>query len=201
MLCAIPSREISPGTKLGTTVIVADGENVHRPELPFPINWHGVEEALTKIFAAGVISKTFVGAYYHDDPRYNSFLFTVMAAGWEVVKRPRLALRSSPGTNGNLDDLIIAHMLWECAKYGEGVDSLVLMSGDGDFVPYVTFLREKGIKVYVMAWPESVSADLIHAATGFLPINHPSVADMLRWTAGTAVEGGPTHNDSTSSIR
>ena len=47
-------------------------------------------------------------------------------------------------------------------------DILVLVSGDQDFAPVVIKLRERGIRVEVAAFPETISRVLLDAASGYI---------------------------------
>ena len=48
------------------------------------------------------------------------------------------------------------------------LDSVILVSGDGDYVPMVTYLREnKGCQVEVIAFGKTTSSKLIEAADDF----------------------------------
>ncbi|MDX1607938.1 MAG: NYN domain-containing protein [Candidatus Spechtbacterales bacterium] len=50
------------------------------------------------------------------------------------------------------------------------VDVIILMSGDGDFVPLVEYLKNKGTQVEVMAFGKSASTKLREAADGFIDL-------------------------------
>jgi len=57
-------------------------------------------------------------------------------------------------------------------KIADRIDSVVLVTGDGDFVPLVTFLREnKGCMVEVMAFSQSASSKLIEVADDFIDLS------------------------------
>ena len=50
------------------------------------------------------------------------------------------------------------------------VDVIVLISGDGDFVPLVEFLKNQGRQVEVLAFKKSTSSRLIQAADDFIDL-------------------------------
>lgn len=59
----------------------------------------------------------------------------------------------------------------DAVKFGHRIDALVLMSGDGDFVPLIDFLHEmQGIQVEVAAFGRSSSQKLKETADDFLDI-------------------------------
>ena len=55
---------------------------------------------------------------------------------------------------------------------GEKVDSIVLVTGDGDFKPLVQYLKlTKGVHVEVMAFSETTSAKILEVANEFLDLS------------------------------
>jgi len=60
----------------------------------------------------------------------------------------------------------------DAIKLADKVDVIVLVTGDGDFVPLVRFLQEnKGCQVEVMAFQESSSAKLVEEADDFADLS------------------------------
>ena len=56
----------------------------------------------------------------------------------------------------------------DAIKMADKLDSVILVSGDGDYVPMVTYLREnKGCQVEVIAFGKTTSSKLIEAADDF----------------------------------
>ncbi|MBU1179457.1 NYN domain-containing protein [Patescibacteria group bacterium] len=53
----------------------------------------------------------------------------------------------------------------------EKVDSIILVSGDGDFTPLIQYLKMKGVHVEVMAFNETASAKIIEATDEFLDLS------------------------------
>lgn len=49
-------------------------------------------------------------------------------------------------------------------------DIILLISGDGDFVPLVNWLRFRGIRVEVASTPNSISQDLREAVNGYIDL-------------------------------
>jgi len=56
------------------------------------------------------------------------------------------------------------------AAYQAKPDTIILASGDSDFVPLVLELRKLGIRVEVAAFTENVSRDLITKSSGFIDL-------------------------------
>ncbi len=64
---------------------------------------------------------------------------------------------------------------------GDKVDSIILVSGDGDFVPLIQYLKMvKAIHVEVMAFKETTSAKTIEVADAFTDLS----ADKARYLIG-----------------
>jgi len=60
----------------------------------------------------------------------------------------------------------------DAIKLAEKLDTVVLITGDGDFVPLVNYLKEnKGCRVEIMAFQETTSAKLIEAADEFINLS------------------------------
>ncbi len=56
----------------------------------------------------------------------------------------------------------------DAVRLAESLDAVVLVTGDGDFVPLVEYLKfNKGLQVEVMAFDKSASAKLIEAVDDF----------------------------------
>lgn len=59
----------------------------------------------------------------------------------------------------------------DAVKLSPQLDALVLVSGDGDFVPLVNYLKSQGRQVEVMAFAKSASAKLEEAADDFIDLS------------------------------
>jgi uncharacterized protein (TIGR00288 family) len=60
----------------------------------------------------------------------------------------------------------------DTVKLADKLDVIVLVTGDGDFVPLVNYLKEnKGCRVEVMAFQETASAKLIEVADEFIDLS------------------------------
>ncbi|EKE14173.1 MAG: hypothetical protein ACD_12C00642G0003 [uncultured bacterium] len=59
-------------------------------------------------------------------------------------------------------------MAIDAVKLADRLDSIILVTGDGDFIPLITYLKEnKGCQVEVMAFGESASGKLKEVADDF----------------------------------
>ena len=61
----------------------------------------------------------------------------------------------------------------DAIKTSPRVDVTVLVSGDGDYVPLVEYLKNHGIRVEVMAFGKSTSTRLREAADEFIDLSEP----------------------------
>mgnify|MGYP001573244866 CR=1 FL=1 len=69
----------------------------------------------------------------------------------------------------------------DAVKLGKKIDALVLMSGDGDFLPLITYLHEvNGIQVEVVAFARSSSQRLKEEADDFVDIGSDSRKYLMR---------------------
>jgi uncharacterized LabA/DUF88 family protein len=60
----------------------------------------------------------------------------------------------------------------DAIKLADKLDVIVLVSGDGDYVPLVVYLKEnKGCRVEVMAFSETTSTKLIEAADVYIDLS------------------------------
>ncbi|MFA5130734.1 MAG: NYN domain-containing protein [Patescibacteria group bacterium] len=63
----------------------------------------------------------------------------------------------------------------DAVKFSDKVDVVILVSGDGDFVPLVQYLQNKGVAVEVAAFGESTSKQLKDVVDDYFDISqHPT---------------------------
>lgn len=69
----------------------------------------------------------------------------------------------------------------DAIKLGKKIDALVLMSGDGDFVPLIQNLREvEGLQIEVMAFDRSASQKLKDATDDFIDLGAEPKKYLMR---------------------
>jgi uncharacterized LabA/DUF88 family protein len=71
-------------------------------------------------------------------------------------------------------------MTIDAVKLAEKVDALILMTGDGDFVPCVEYLQARGVVVEVIAFAKSSSSELKGACDMFYDIAEEADQFLLR---------------------
>lgn len=60
----------------------------------------------------------------------------------------------------------------DAIKLADKLDTIVLVTGDGDFLPFVNYLKEnKGCRVEIIAFKETASTKLIEAADEFIDLS------------------------------
>jgi uncharacterized LabA/DUF88 family protein len=60
------------------------------------------------------------------------------------------------------------------------VDTLALVSGDGDFIALVEYLKNQGKRVEVMAFGRSASSRLKESADEFIDLGNPPAKYLLK---------------------
>jgi uncharacterized LabA/DUF88 family protein len=72
----------------------------------------------------------------------------------------------------------------DAVKSSSKLDAVVLITGDGDFVPLVEYLQNVGCQVEVSSFGKSTSAKLIEAADHFIDLDDSSSKYLLRSGGG-----------------
>jgi hypothetical protein len=80
----------------------------------------------------------------------------------------------------------------DALQMAEKLDAIVLMTGDGDFVPLVDTLKAKGCRVEIVSFDGSTSGELIKAADQFIPIHESWIFKEKKFdTAGDSTAAAP----------
>ncbi|ENM5882499.1 NYN domain-containing protein [Vibrio metoecus] len=115
--------------------------------------------AVVKANAYAIVSK---------DPQQRQFHHILRGIGFEVMLKPFIQ-RSDGSAKGDWD-VGIALDGYELAQE---VNTVVLVSGDGDFEPLVTRIQQRfQVKVEVYGVPKLTAQHLIDVASQFHPIEH-----------------------------
>lgn len=102
-------------------------------------------------------------------PEEQTFFDALSKAGFEV-KAKDLQVFFGGIKKGDWDVGITMDMIKQMTK----LDSIVLASGDGDYVPLVEYLKNFGLRVEVIAFGKSASSKLIEAADDFIDMDQGS---------------------------
>jgi uncharacterized LabA/DUF88 family protein len=95
----------------------------------------------------------------------SNFIHLLQMKAYEVKRKP-LKIRSDRTAKGNWD----LEMALDALTTAEHLDVVVLVTGDGDFVPLVRQLKLNGLRVEVFGFTPSTAPDLREAADKFVPI-------------------------------
>lgn len=79
----------------------------------------------------------------------------------------------------------------DAVKMADRLDTVILVSGDGDYIPLVNYLKEnKGCRIEIMSFKETTSSKLIEAADDFLDLSSQKRKFLIRKYDGTERNGG-----------
>ncbi len=101
-----------------------------------------------------------------DDSKENDFFNALNNAGFEV-KEKNLQVFLGGAKKGDWD----IGIAMDAIRLGHKVDSIILVSGDGDFKPVVNYLQQSlGCLVEVVAFKKTANKELIEIADDFINI-------------------------------
>ncbi len=95
----------------------------------------------------------------------DAFLEALKRAGYEIKIR-ELTVRDDGTARGDWDVGITIDAMSMARK----LDTVILVTGDGDFVPLVDSLKGHGCRVEIVSFEQSTSNDLLRSCHDFLPI-------------------------------
>jgi uncharacterized LabA/DUF88 family protein len=99
------------------------------------------------------------------DSDQTGFIEALQSVGYEIRSK-ELRIRLDGTAKGDWDMGIAIDALAIAPK----LDVVVLVSGDGDFVPLVEMLKAQGCKVEVMSFEKSSAVELIDSASEYIAI-------------------------------
>ncbi|MFN8588692.1 MAG: NYN domain-containing protein [Candidatus Eisenbacteria bacterium] len=143
--------------------LFVDGENLYgySRSLDTPHSMH-YDALLAYAARLGALehSAFYLGAALPSDT-VNRFMLALKRQGWTRVKL-RLRRPLADGRQKSCCDMIITMEAWEAALSGR-YDKVVFVTGDGDFVPVLERMSERGIEVHVIG-PDARSAPELFVA-------------------------------------
>jgi uncharacterized LabA/DUF88 family protein len=95
-----------------------------------------------------------------------SFLDLLKGSGYEV-KSKDLKIRADKSSKGDWDMGIAIDSI----SLSEKIDVLVLVSGDGDYVDLLNYLKSRGVKIEVISFPKSTAQELIDTASEYIALD------------------------------
>jgi uncharacterized LabA/DUF88 family protein len=133
-------------------------------------NIHGRRVNFKEILSAGVGNRELVRAFAYvvrtETEEEKQFFEVLHKMGIEIrVKDLQIFFGGAKKADWDVGIAI------DGIRLSERVDVIILMSGDGDFIPFVEYLKNKGTQVEVMAFGESTSSGLREAADDFIDLS------------------------------
>lgn len=134
-------------------------------------NIHGTRVNFGKILEEALADRSLVRAIAYvikaDSPDEQKFFEALDKQGFEV-KMKDLQVFPGGAKKGDWDVGITI----DAVRMSDRLDTIVLVAGDGDYIPLVKYLQEaKGCRVEVMAFQESTSMKLREAADQFIDLS------------------------------
>ena len=134
-------------------------------------NIHGTRVNFGKILEDAVGDRQLVRAFAYvikaDTPEEQKFFEALDKQGFEV-KMKDLQIFPGGAKKGDWDVGITV----DAIRLAERLDTIVLVAGDGDYIPLVKYLQDAtGAKVEVMAFQESTSSKLREVADKFTDLS------------------------------
>lgn len=109
---------------------------------------------------------------YSLDGKHKFYTYLKKALGFNVVKKElkRISVRDEDGDTiqekGNMDVEMTIDAVHNVGKY----DTALFFTGDSDFMPLVTYIRNKSKKVYIFSSKNNVSQELRTGADGYIDV-------------------------------
>lgn len=136
-------------------------------------NLYNSKVNFAKILETGVAGRQLIRAFAYvinaDIPEQQAFFEALSKSGFEVKSKD---IQLFPGgvKKGDWDVGIVTDMI----RMGPKLDVMVLVSGDGDYVPALEYLRNQGHLIEVIAFGKSTSAKLIAETDEFVDLDENS---------------------------
>jgi len=109
-------------------------------------------------------------------PEEKGFFEALEKSGFEV-KTKELQIFPDGTKKGDWD----VGLAMDIIKMAPALDSIILVSGDGDYLPVVEYLQNHGKMVEIAAFSQSASQNLINRADDFLDLDKIKRKVLLRY--------------------
>ncbi|NPA06129.1 MAG: NYN domain-containing protein [Chloroflexi bacterium] len=142
----------------GWSALFIDFENLHisaQNALHQRLNWYAIHRLLQQRYAPLAIRRVY--AYW---PRFESFIGLFLRLGYEPILTPTY-YRDKPTDTRMIIDVITLGQ-------APGIQTVILGTGDSDFVDVVHILRRQGKRVIGLGIQETTSSYLITALDDFI---------------------------------
>jgi len=143
-------------------------------------NLYSARVNFKEVLKAAVADRKLVRAIAYviqtETPEEKSFFEALTKTGLEL-KSKDLQVFAGGMKKGDWDVGIAV----DAIKLADAMDTIVLVTGDGDFVPLVEYLQiNKGIQAEVIAFGQSSSAKLVEAADDFIDLSKDENRYLIR---------------------
>jgi uncharacterized LabA/DUF88 family protein len=61
-------------------------------------------------------------------------------------------------------------LIIDAVTMAEKLDVVIILGGDKDYLPLIWYLKSRGCRTEIWAWPEATSSDMQQAADAFFPL-------------------------------
>lgn len=90
--------------------------------------------------------------------------------GYELKIKELKARQDADNAKGNVKGSWDVGLTVDALNIAPKIDTFVLVSGDGDYLPLVDSMKNKGCRVEVVSFERSISGELVKAASQYIPI-------------------------------
>lgn len=134
------------------------------------------KEVLKSAVAGRKLVRAIAYVIQTETPEEKSFFDALSKTGLEV-KSKDLQVFAGGMKKGDWDVGIAV----DAIKLADRMDAVVLVTGDGDFVPLVEYLKiNKGIQTEVIAFSKSASAKLVEAIDDFIDLSQDKAKYLIK---------------------
>jgi len=154
---------IHPGQRVA---VLADAQNLYHSAQSLYSRNIDYASLLDKAVQDRVLTRAIAYVIRADSPEEESFFDALVDIGFETKIKD---IKTFPDGSKKADwDL---GMSLDAVTLADHVDTVVLVTGDGDFSRLCSHLRHEGVRVEVMGFGESTADELVDAADSFLDLS------------------------------
>ena len=167
-MSVIRHKEQRVGVFIDTQNLYHSAKNLYRANVNFG-------QVLKDVVTNRVLTRAIAYVITTESGEEKNFFEALAKVGIETKTKP-LQIFGSGAKKADWD----VGLAVDAIKLAPKLDAVVVISGDGDFVPLVEYLKTHGCQVEVAAFGKSTSAKLIEAADGFLDLDENPRKYLLR---------------------
>lgn len=75
-------------------------------------------------------------------------------------------------------------LIIDAVTMAEKLDVVIILGGDKDYLPLIWYLKSRGCRTEIWAWPEATSAEMQSAADAFFPLTKEYIITSTPESAG-----------------